>query len=73
VTSSRITFIINKIHVAVLELIYADGETPDVCLQTSSLYVRPTKTTVITGAVDESVAIYRFAAMIFSVTKFAQN
>jgi hypothetical protein len=42
-------------------------------LHTVSLYVRRTKTTAITGAGDESVAIYRFAAMTFNVTKFAQN
>ena len=42
-------------------------------LQTLSLYVRPTKTTGIIVAGDESVAIYRFVAMTFNVTKFAQN
>ena len=42
-------------------------------LQMFSLYVRPIKTTVIIGAGDESVAIYRFATMTFNVTKFVQN
>jgi len=42
-------------------------------LQTFSLYVCPTKTNVIMGPGGESVAIYRFATMTFSVTKFSQN
>lgn len=42
-------------------------------VQTLSLYVCPTKTNVIMGVSDESVATYRFDAMTFSVTKFAKN
>jgi hypothetical protein len=42
-------------------------------LQKFSLYLRPTKTTGVIGAGDKSVAICRFAAMTFNVTKFAQN
>jgi hypothetical protein len=42
-------------------------------LHTPSLYVRRSKTTAIIRAGDDYVAIYRFAVMTFSVTKFVQN
>jgi hypothetical protein len=72
VTSSRMNLIIIKIRVAVFELRFADGETHDVRLS-NVLFLRSTKTTVIIRAGDETVAIYRFVAMTFNVTKFAQN
>jgi hypothetical protein len=42
-------------------------------LQMFSLYVCPTKTNVIMDAGDESVAVYRFATVTFSVSKFSLN
>lgn len=73
VTSSRIKFILIKIRGAVFELRSADWQSMMSVLHAPSLYVRSSKTTAIIRAGDDYVAIYRFAVMTFSVTKFVQN